>query len=349
MRMKKFAVYAAVCGMVTLFCTGCGAGKDEYTKAGMEAIAELDYQTALENFSQASEAGESERLIARGQGIAHLALTQYTDAVDDFTRSLNESNGKVEDIDYDVNYYLATAYYKNGQYEEALAVYDAILALKPQEMDAWFFRGCVALKSGDYETAKGNFDKAIALGPKNYDQMIEIYNVFAGEGYSEVGKEILENAMNGAESSMSDYDKGRIQYYLQDYEAAKGSLGSANKDDDPQIVLYLGKSYEATGDYNYAISVYSNYLEIDNTQAQLFNQLGLCQMKMERYDDALKSFQSGMQIEGNELMQTLKFNEIVAYEYKLDFQTAATLMNEYLKNYPDDETAKREYEFLKTR
>ena len=72
-------------------------------------------------------------------------------------------------------------------------------------------------------------------------------------------------------------------------------------------------------------------------------------MKMENYDEALAAFQAGMQVEGNDMMQTLKFNEIVAYEYKHDFQSAAALMSEYLKSYPDDQVAKREYEFLKTR
>ena len=61
------------------------------------------------------------------------------------------------------------------------------------------------------------------------------------------------------------------------------------------------------------------------------------------------AFQTGMNIEGNDMMQTLKFNEVIAYEYMGDYKTAAALMNSYLRSYPDDETAKREYEFLQTR
>ena len=48
-------------------------------------------------------------------------------------------------------------------------------------------------------------------------------------------------------------------------------------------------------------------------------------------------------------MQSLKFNEIVAYEYLGDFQKAAVLMQSYLLTYPDDKEAKREQEFLQTR
>ncbi len=56
-----------------------------------------------------------------------------------------------------------------------------------------------------------------------------------------------------------------------------------------------------------------------------------------------------MQLQNVTMMQTLSFNEIVAYEYLGDYRQASILMENYLKNYPDDAQAKREYEFLSTR
>ena len=43
------------------------------------------------------------------------------------------------------------------------------------------------------------------------------------------------------------------------------------------------------------------------------------------------------------------YNEIVAYEYKRDFATAKEKMKIYLEQYPEDEAALRENEFLSTR
>ena len=77
--------------------------------------------------------------------------------------------------------------------------------------------------------------------------------------------------------------------------------------------------------------------------------MGLCKLQMKDYEGALTAFQQAMNIEDNGMMQTLKMNEIVAYERLQQYKQAATLMSSYLKSYPDDETAKREYEFLKTR
>ncbi len=72
-------------------------------------------------------------------------------------------------------------------------------------------------------------------------------------------------------------------------------------------------------------------------------------MKKKDYRKALEAFDAGMQIEDNEIRQKLAFNEIVAYEYLGEYQKAAVLLEDYLKNYPDDETAKREQQFLSTR
>ena len=72
-------------------------------------------------------------------------------------------------------------------------------------------------------------------------------------------------------------------------------------------------------------------------------------MKQGEYESALAAFQNAMQIPDNGMMQTLRFNEIIAYEYLGEFTQAAVLLDNYLKNYPDDETAQREYGFLSTR
>ena len=150
-------------------------------------------------------------------------------------------------------------------------------------------------------------------------------------------------------SKMNHYDMGRMYYYLGQYEQAYMILEKAKAKGDANTYLYLGKAYEATGDYNYASSVYNSWLAKDTSNAEIYNQLGLCEMQKGNYQSALNAFQAGMQIENNTVMQALAFNEIVAYENLEEYSQAASLMERYLKNYPDDEQAKREYEFLKTR
>ena len=125
--MKKSIRFLTAVLPVMLMLSGCGLqDKNENIKAGMTAIEALDYDGALESFAAAREAGEDERLLVRGEGIAYMGKTEYEAAVNSFVTALSLSDGRVGSMDYDMNYYLATAYYKQGLAEEAIEVYNAI-------------------------------------------------------------------------------------------------------------------------------------------------------------------------------------------------------------------------------
>lgn len=336
---------------MVVFLAGCGANKaNPNVDDGMKSIAELNYKEAITAFENARTSGESERLITRGLGIACMGLTDYDGAIENFLACLAMSSGSVEEMDYDVNYYLAAAYQKKGSYTEAEEVYDAILAMRPKETDAYYLRGVARLFKGEAEKAKEDFDKVIELEPANFGRLIQVYEVLSSDGYKDLGKGYLETALSERAAKMSAYDKGRINYYLENYEQAQVLLEEAKTNGGADAYLYLGMSYEATGDYNYAITnVYTNYLNRNEGNAEIYNQLGLCYMKQGDYEAALDAFHNAMQIPDNGMLQTLQFNEIVAYEYLGEYNQAAVLLENYLKTYPDDAEAQREYGFLSTR
>ncbi len=341
-----------ICAVATLFLAGmltaCGEASERLAIA-TQLIQALDYQGALTELEAAEEAGENQRLIDRARGIAYIGLTNYEQAIEAFLNSLAGSNGIIQDLDFDTNYYLAAAYTKNGQYSEAESTYNAILDLRPEEADAYFLRGNVRMLLNNYEMAKEDFDKSVHMEPKNYDRLIKIYEVLAHFGYGEAGKEYLQAALNSNDKQMDNYVMGRIYYYLGEYQKACFALEEARGKGGVESYLYLGRAYEATGDYNYATSIYNSYLAKYEGNAELYNQLGLCEMAKGEYKKALEAFQAGMKLENSTHLQTLSFNEIVAYEYLGEYEQACVLMNNYLKNYPDDEQARREYGFLSTR
>lgn len=347
---RKIAVLLAAFSLSVGILSGCGSNKNNTNTAeGMNRIQQMDYNGALTCFEAALENGENERLIYRGMGLAYMGLTDYEQAIEHFNTCLQLSDGRVQDVDFDVNYYLAAAYYKNGNAQEAEEAYSAILALRGDEVDAYYFRGASRLKQQDYENAKKDFEQVLKLTSGNCNRLIEIYQVLEENGYQQIGQEYLQDALSKKGEQMKAYDKGRIYYYLRDYVQACRYLEEAKDSGLAESYLYLGRAYEATGDYNYAASVYTGYVANDTTNAEIYNQLGLCRMKQGEYALALEAFQSAMNIENNGMMQTLQFNEIVAYEYLGEYRKAAVLMDNYVKMYPDDEKAKREYEFLKTR
>ena len=348
--MKNKRIWAAAVAISVILLSGCkAAGKSENLNAGMEQIAALEYDNALASFEAARAAGENERLISRGEGLAYMGKTMYDEAAQAFEEALAGSDGRIGDLDYDINYYLATAYYKQGDREKEIAVYDAITALREDEKDAYYLRGVLYTEQGNLDQAKEDFDRTIALDSADYDRLIEIYGVLDAGGYKETGQEYLQAAMDAGTKGMTNYEKGRICYYLEDYENARTYLEKARDESGYEAVLFLGKTYETLGDNNYAISVYNTYLESGEANPQVLNQLGLCKMQTGDYEGALAAFQSAMKIEDNGMMQILKMNEIIAYERLCNYKKATVLMESYLKTYPDDEAAQREYIFLQTR
>lgn len=349
MAFKRYGKIPAVCAalLVIASLTACG-GETELVSQGMELIEQLDYQGAMSKFEEAAVQEENPRLIARGRGIAYMGMTEYEKAQECFLEALALSDGRVQDIDFDINYYLAAAYAKCGEYAKARQTYDAIIQLRPEE-EAFFLRGSVILNLGDYNAAKADFDTVVEMNSKNYDRLIQIYEALAQAGYREAGQEYLSKVLNAEDANLSHFDMGRIYYFMGEYQQACLELEQAREDGNEASCLYLGKSYEALGDYNYASNVYNSYISGSGGSGQLYNQLGLCEMAKKDYTSALEAFQDGLELGEPEMRQTLSFNEIVAYEYLGDFETAATLLNSYLTLYPDDEVALREQQFLSTR
>lgn len=354
MKAKRKGLLLFITVLLALSCAGCGKKSTENIDAGMTAIENLEYNEALACFEKAIVNSEDLELAYRGQGIAYMGLTQYEDAVTSFEKALKASGMFPGELEYDINFYLATAKYKMGDNAGAIQVFDGIIALEKKNEDAYFLRGSAKVASGDLEGGVADLEKAMELSGNSTEMLIDAYKLLAANGKEQQGNEYLTKALEKG-TSLSDYEKGTISYYLKDYENARNYLETARtntkekSDTEGSIVYMLGQTYEQLGDNNYAAVLYEGYLAENPGNVEIYNQLGLCKLEAGDYQGALEAFQAALQIESNSLTQNLKYNEIVAYEYLGEFTKAKVLMEAYLKAYPDDSAAVREYEFLKTR
>ena len=307
---RQICIVFATALLACALLTGCGAAKEDNLSQGI-AVEQMDYEGALTCFEAAALNKEDMRQVYRGQGLAYMGMTDYENAAASFEKALGQSSPRPDAMDYDINYYLATAYYRNGQVDKAIHVYQAITDLKPGEKTAWYLKGTMELEQGSTDAAKADFDKAVEAAPNDYDIRIDIFCSCSKYGQDDLGKSYLENVLDGDRKRISDFDLGRISYYLGDYEQARTSLEKAQENGGAEAASLLGQTYEALGDYNYAASVYNTYLQNKT--------------------------------------QSLMFNELVAYEYLGQYDKAKLAMDQYLALYPDDEKAQREAVFLQTR
>ena len=336
--------------MAALSVGGCSMGGATGTKtlAAQEALESGEYEQAQQLFAEAANDGEEQMLAYRGLGLACMELAQYEEAGKAFEAALASADDKMKENVLDIELYLATAQYRDGDYDDTAATCDQILA-EHENADAYFLRGASRLHEEMQEEAEADFDAAVALRPDSYDLYLDIYECYRKLSLSGLGSRYLQSALAiQGEDTEHYYNRGRIYYYLENYEEAQVQLtGPVEEEYDPALHL-MGRVYLALEDYVHAQGMYRKLQEKLGENTASYNGLALCSLASGEYDMALSYIAKGLALEGGD-KQELYFNEIVAYEKKRDFATAKSKAQEYMQRYPADEEGAREWTFLSTR
>ena len=99
--------------------------------------------------------------------------------------------------------------------------------------------------------------------------------------------------------------KGRLYYYMKDYTNAKSCLEEAVKNGDQEGVYWQAELYWDSGNQDYAVSLYQNYLSGESPSHQdAYERVASYQISQENYDDALATLEISGLITGD-----LKFDE----------------------------------------
>lgn len=347
--MKNKLMITVLMVAAVLAFSGCGEPPHQYYDAGMAFIENEQYNEALENFAISLSSEKETKELLRGMGIAYIGKGEYEKASESLLKALSLNTGGIQAIDYDINYYLGYAYRLNGQYQDAVDVFSAILTLKPKETMAYYQRSLCYLSLGENTKADEDVRMITTQNPSDYELFLELFFSMKEIGQDIYADEFLQLVLTNSDKKMSDYDKGRMLFYIEDYSNARVYLEKSKDDSNPETYLMLGQTYEAINDYSYAASLYNSYLDVKGNNAAVYNQLGICRAKQGDYEGAITAFSFGLKLDDPEWNKTILFNEAVAYEYMLDFETANQKFSEYYKLFPADETAKRELVFLETR
>lgn len=350
--MRKKIAILFLAAMTMLNITGC-IGKSSggsLTELGMDSVEALDYSTALTYFQQAVNDGEDPVLALRGAGMAYMGMANYEDAVRVLDQALEYTDEKMPETVQDILLYKASAQFRAKDYDGVIDSCDALLEENQEAADAYFLRGASCLCMGYQDRAKEDFDRAVALTPDDYTLYLNIYESYERQKLSALGDEYLQVALNIAPKDEHDnYCIGQIYYYLEQYEQAQSALISSVDEKYLPALQLTGRIYLAQEDYAHAKAMYEMIRQENGDSAEVYNGLALCCLAAGEYDTALEYIEQGLALEGETGKQELLFNEIVAYERKLDFVAARVKAEAYVALYPTDEAGQRELKFLSTR
>jgi len=337
--------------MTAQLLSGCGEEKELSSyEQGVALLEQQNYSDALSSFKAAeTNPEENKKLVYRGEGLALLGLGQYDESLDAFSLALGQSNGILEKVDYDINFYMGVAEYKSGRLEDAVQTYTSIIAVDKNNAQAYYLRGKVYLDLDKENDAKDDFNTAVTLDKDNSKLYINIYKDLTDHGFNGDAKGYINSGVASV-SKPSAYELGIFNYYLEDYTQARNYFEESSETKKTEEgIVYLAKTYEALDDAAYAAALYEEFVTNNKTAAIVYNELGLLKAKQKDYEGALAAFDAGLQSEDVSYKQTLMFNRIVANEFLGNFDEAKNQMKEYISLYPDDKTAVRENVFLSTR
>ena len=313
------------------------------------AVGILGLTMAL-GFSGCQSENQKNQDAYRKIGINSMAEGDYDKAVKSFQKALDTSLGKIGAEEIDICYYKAAAQFAKKDYDGAIETYTSLIDYDKENANAYYLRGSVYLDTDKQDKAFKDYKNAVKYAGREYEIYEGIYENLTNKGETEEAKNYLKKALDIKPKDGTDYaEQGHVYYLLEDYTQAKSSLDRAIDKDDKTALLYLAEVYNATDQQEQGQALLESYVKENAKDSEALNTLGMMQMKDGNYEDALKYFQMGLKNKDAVNKQELMKNEIAAYEYSGDFESAKKTMQAYIKEYKSDEEAVREYTFLKTR
>lgn len=385
--MKKELLIIGILLLVTLF-SGCSTA-DHYYKEGKKSFESDDYEKAAQSFQKAIESNsnradyyvdygmalvalgqydeamkqfdhaytdkdmsivkENNKLALRGKGIAYYHMQKYKKAISVLKKA--EKLDALPKLNVDILYYIGSAYRAIGSYQKAADIYTSILTEDKKNSLAYAERALCYRSLNRNEQGLEDYDRAIALEPDCFNYYFGKYNLLLDNGDTAGAKKLLTQAAKITATTEEDkYNLAKLHYYQGDEAAALKELEASYTKGYSEAYYYVGEIYRSNQDYSKAISYYKSYIKtVKVTSAEVYNQLAVCLIKTGEYKKAVKYLQTGIAFGDTGAIQILKKNEITVYESMGDFAAAKKKLKEYLRNYPEDNNASREAEFVKTR
>ena len=323
-----------------------GAGS-YYVDLGMNYIKLSDYTNAKDAFDHAISLKDSDELAYRGIGIMYYEQGKYDEAIEYFNKAIDEVELSVGELETDILEYRGEAEFGAKSYEAAAKTFDTLVKLGVDVSDNNLKAGRANLYMGQEKLAADYFDKALNAASDKVMAYFFIYNAYKECSLMDKGHEFLNRALEvEGTSSLDHLNRGKIYYILGNYPAAITELSYPLADNDPEAALYCAFCYEEQEDYAKACELYLKSLEIKNDPVTA-NYYACCLSKNGDNNHAWNVVHTAMEnFPDCEIMQELKWNEIILYEKLEMYPSALARLQEYQKAYPDDTQIEAELSFL---
>ncbi len=221
------------------------------------------------------------------------------------------------------------AAFNEGGYTEAISDFESSLAEKQ-----WFS------KKMDEDTRL--YLAACYMRIDDYEKAFEVYKNIRDNRPSVIKKEDLERYMDLA-TALNEVKKGSVN------EIYINNLKTEYERGNTSVSLYLGTCYEIQGDYENMINYYDIYSDTYGMNTYIAYQESSYYLSVGNDEMAQSIVNKGLNASDDLYMDLVLYNDIVLTERQLDYAGALSKAEALTNNYPNNETYKKEYDFLYSR
>ena len=227
-------------------------------------------------------------------GLTNLLNSDYQNAIDSFTKSLllNPSG-----LAYSNR---GDAYINVGEYDDAIADYNRVIAIDPNDASAYNNRGVAKGRKGDYDGAIADCSSAIALDPNNaaaYDNRgVAKAHIGDYDGATDDYDRAIALDPNNAAAY---HNRGVAVAHKGDYDGAIADCSRAIALDPNNASAYnnRGAAKLSKGDYGSAIDDFSDAIALDPNNASAYNNRGVAKLSKGDYDGAIDDCSRAIELE----------------------------------------------------
>lgn len=229
-----------------------------------------------------------------------------------------------------------------------------------KERQALRLQGIGELEAGNYEAAIESFEGALALSSKvvgEFELDILKYRAEAEYGAGDYGAAAYTyEVLAQVDKDRPEYRTRLIRLYIlagQPDKAMEGykKLYEAAPDDGEtaKILLSLGQALAEQDRFDEAMGLYEQAVNGGMKNGEIYNRMAVCQLEAGEVDLAIQYLEQGVQTGDQSAMDSLLLNQAAAYERKLDFHRALSILEQYTAAYGADEQVQKEMDFLRSR
>ena len=294
---------------------------DSYNKKGREFYVKKEYNMALECFRNSIALNPKNKYAYNNMGLAYLAKKEFKAAEHNFKKANSIDKFYTNPLDN-----LSYLYGEIGKKDKQLSVLQKAIKNNPNDCYAYYLLGNYYKELNDANNAIKNYQSALKLNSYLADCYLKLAEIYEDtEDYEWSNSELSYYTALCPKSDYAYYLMSKNYYKLGKTDKAKELIYKAIFMNNCKEYRYeLGKLNYYSKNYDAAIEEFESILSED-TQADVYNYLGLCYFKTNKSILAIANFNKAILMDKQRPIYY--YNLAQVYKHKNDMENYTKYIN----------------------